>query len=200
MDNIVLFGGTFNPIHNLHIKIALDACEHFKFSRIDLLPCFIPVHKTTTLCSKHRIEMLKIAIKNHKNLSLNLTEISRATPSYMIDTLRDIKSNNHNSTIYLIIGSDSLNNLHKWKEWQGILSKANIIVAKRRGYEIDPIPEVSSKITQSIHNNQIGNIYILPKIYDDVSSSNIRNNISVNEDKNINNDVFNYIKNHSIYS
>ena len=125
MHNIVLFGGTFNPVHNLHIKIALDACEYFKFSSIELLPCFIPVHKTTTLCSKHRIEMLKIAVRNHKNLSLNLTEISRATPSYMIDTLTYIKSNNHNATIYLIIGSDSLNNFHKWKDWRVFLSFSN---------------------------------------------------------------------------
>ena len=122
--HIGILGGSFNPVHNMHINIALDAYNSLKLDSVELLPCSIPVHKSEILSQKHRVELLKLAIKGIKgNVNINMTEIDRGGNSYTVDTILDLKRDD--TILSLIIGSDSLNNFTKWKNWQLILKNCN---------------------------------------------------------------------------
>lgn len=203
VNSIAIFGGSFNPIHNMHINIALDVKNTFDFDQIELMPCHIPVHKKSIASSYDRVAMLKLAIRNYNSLKINTLEIERGGPSYMIDTLLAIKEST-GKVVYLIIGSDSLNNFHKWKEWQKILANCNLIIAPRIGSEIRIANDIRNKITNSISEikkQSSGLIYIMPKIYKNTSSSEERQNIYNKYKKNdLDKLVAEYISTNRMYS
>jgi len=82
--------------------------------------------------------MLKIALKGNKGFFLSLVEIKRKGISYTIDTLKELKNKYTDSEFFLIMGSDSLNEIQTWKNWEEVLSGAHLIVFKREN--IEPLP------------------------------------------------------------
>ena len=149
--------------------------------------------------------MLRAATTAYNNIKIDLREINRQGKSYMIDTINEIKAENQATTILLVIGSDSLNNLHTWKNWQQILELTNIIVAPRKGTEIKPIDTIAAKTTiykEDLVKLKQGAIYILPKKYENISSSNIREKISTNTNVKdlIEYNVYEIIKSECLYN
>ncbi len=203
LNSIAIFGGSFNPIHNMHINIALDVKNTFNFDKVELVPCHTPVHKDIIANSNDRVAMLKLAIRNYNSLKINTIELERGGPSYMIDTLLAIKKST-GKVIYLIIGSDSLNNFHKWKDWKKILFNCNLIIAPRIGNEINIDLDIRNKITNSISEMKkqcSGLIYIMPGIYNNTSSSEERRNIYNQDTKhNLDELVTEYINTKNLYS
>jgi nicotinate-nucleotide adenylyltransferase len=142
MKNIGLFGGTFNPIHNTHLKLADAFCK-----QADLDSCFfIPANISPTkrgdisineVSNKHRIEMLKIAIRNRKKFKLDTYEIKRGGISYTINTILNYREKYQKSQIHLLIGSDQFNDFKSWKRWKEILSLVTLCIAERPGSEIN---------------------------------------------------------------
>src|SRR5690348_6408680 len=85
---IGILGGTFDPIHIGHLRMAWEAYEKYHLEEVRFIPCALPVHKKAPLASvKARVEMLKLALKPCSAFTLDLREIQRKTPSYMIETL-----------------------------------------------------------------------------------------------------------------
>ena len=132
---IGIFGGTFNPIHHGHlINIALVK-ENFDLDLILLIPVKEPVHKSLSdnILPGDRLKMVELAIADERCYKALDIEIKRESPSYTITTLEELKKIYCNDELFLIIGSDSFNELDTWREYKKILSDYTVIVLQRPG-------------------------------------------------------------------
>lgn len=135
MKRTGIFGGTFNPVHAGHLINLEFVRDQLQLDRILLIPAKEPVHKTITdsITPSQRLDMLKLAIEGNPYLEASSLEITRAEPSYTLYTVNDLKSINPEDEFFLIIGSDSFNELDTWKSYAEILMTVNIAVMKRPG-------------------------------------------------------------------
>ena len=127
-----VFGGTFDPIHYGHLITAVAVKEIRRLDKIIFIPSFIAPHKIDRLCSSpiHRIDMLKLAIREIPYFDYSDFEIEKEGVSYTIDTLKFLK--NKYDDIELIIGYDNLLEFSTWKNPEEILTMLKLIVLKRK--------------------------------------------------------------------
>ena len=139
---ICLFGGTFDPPHIGHLLIAQTVCEAENFDKILFMPAYSPAHKNGITNIDHRINMVKIAIKDNPKFEYSDVDVIRKGTSYSIDSIIDIKKKLkvEKDGIYYLIGSDSLIDLKNWKKPREILKEAKVIVAIRPGFRPSDIP------------------------------------------------------------
>jgi len=139
---ICIFGGTFDPPHIGHLLIAQTVCEVEDFDKILFVPAYSPPHKNHITTIEHRINMVKIAIRDNPKFEYSDVDVVREGTSYTIDTIVDIKKRIDSSKdeIYYLIGSDSLIDFKNWKRPRKILEEAKVIVAIRPGFSPSDIP------------------------------------------------------------
>lgn len=132
------YGGTFDPVHNGHIAIALAARDALA-STIWLMPAADPPHRAPPGASADdRAAMLELAIQGHSGLRVDRRELQRDTPSYTIDTLRELRAKHgEDAPIAFVIGADSLHGFASWKEPEALISGAHWVVAERPGSALD---------------------------------------------------------------
>lgn len=149
---IGLLGGSFNPVHIVHIRLALSARIQAHLQEVQLLPAAQPWQKDAIeVSTEDRINMLKLAINGHPELNLNLVEIERGGPTYTIDTLRELPDD---ADYFWIMGSDQLNNFCSWDHWQEILDYVQLVVAKRPDYQLQ-LPDALSQELSKRNSNII---------------------------------------------
>jgi len=185
--NIVIMGGTFDPIHNGHIETAKETAQWLNVDHVFLLPAHIPPHKSSTRANAiHRENMVKIICQQLPLFQLDDRELTRKTPSFTVTSLEEIKQEQPDSKIFFIIGMDSLLNFTSWHQWQKILSLCHLVVNIRPGY---PLKQINTATQELLKNHQISNIsgitqkdaggIILHKNQSfDISSSEIREQLS----------------------
>jgi nicotinate-nucleotide adenylyltransferase len=144
LDNLLIFGGTFDPVHNGHIKTAITVQDNFHFDHFVFLPCKIPVLKNDSVATpEQRLSMLTLALNEHPDyhFEIDAREMTRSTPSYMVTTLEDYRHEKGGSvSITLLMGADAFEQLHRWYKWERLLQLANILVIERPGLQdIPPI-------------------------------------------------------------
>ena len=115
---IGILGGTFDPIHLGHLYLARKVLSKFSLNKIIFIPVYLPPHKKNIKITdaKHRCNMLKLAVANYKRFKVSDIEIKRKDLSYSVETLHEFRKQYGVSTeLFFITGSDSLKELHKWK-------------------------------------------------------------------------------------
>ena len=139
---ICLFGGTFDPPHIGHLLVAQTVCEAENFDKVLFIPAYSPPHKNGITTIDHRINMVKIAIKDNPKFEYSDVDVLRKGTSYSIDSIIDIKKKLkvNKKEIHYLIGSDSLIDFKNWKEPREILKEARVIVAIRPGFRPSDIP------------------------------------------------------------
>lgn len=148
MRNIALFGGTFDPIHNGHIQTSLRIQSTFNFDSYLFLPCKTPTMKPPAYASnQQRVEMIQLAIKPYNEFTLDLREMNRDTPSYMVDTLTSLKEEFPSDVITLILGYDAFLSLPKWHEWEKVVSMAQLLVMNRSSSSSKEIPDTLQNLS-----------------------------------------------------
>lgn len=141
---IGILGGTFDPIHHGHLRLALELTQQLPLAEMRFIPCREPVHRDPTLASaKQRWQMLTLAIKDQAKFIADDREINRNTPSYMFDTLTSLRQElSDDQHLCLILGVDALNNFTKWYKWQDILTLCHIIAVERPDWLSHHMPDV----------------------------------------------------------
>lgn len=192
---IGIFGGSFNPPHNMHKNIAKELIEKGYLDKVIFVPTGMKYeYKNNLLNDKIRVKMLSLMIKDEKNMKISKYELKNKTV-YTYETLNYFKKKYKNDEIYFICGTDNLTYMDTWAKGIDILENYKILVIKR---ETDDINEIIKRLKKYQKN-----IIITDIIPNNISSTKIRNMIK-DENKNINNyldlSVLNYIKRKKIYT
>lgn len=139
----LLYGGTFDPVHNGHLAIARCARDELA-SPVRLMPAADPPHRAPPGAdAAQRAAMLELAIAGEPGLSVDLRELVRAkehpgVPSWTVDTLRQLRAQiGASQPVALLIGADSLLGLPEWREWKRLLELAHLVVADRPGSPLE---------------------------------------------------------------
>jgi len=131
-DAIGLFGGTFDPVHFGHLRAALEAREKLGLSRLRLLPAGDPPHRSDTVATAaQRLAMLDLAVASCEGLQVDDRELRRAGPSFMVDTLAEVRREAGTAPVLLLIGQDAANALDSWHRWRDLFSLAHLVVMRR---------------------------------------------------------------------
>lgn len=135
---IALFGGTFDPVHFGHLRMALELKEALGFDEMRLLPCHQPRHRQTPgVSSEHRRQMLALAIRDCPQLAMDDRELRRGGDTYTVDTLEELRAELGDSvSISFCMGLDSLLTLTSWHRWHRLLELAHLVVVTRPGWQL----------------------------------------------------------------
>lgn len=195
---IVIFGGTFNPIHLGHKEIIDKVSSLVDVDKVLIVPTKIPPHKTAhSLASEvDRVEMCKLIASQYNNVEVCCVELERTGKSYTIDTLHEIKRRYPEFDIAITIGADMVVTFDEWKDYLLIVKLCRIITFKRGDTDISSYREGINKLQQ--YGADI--IEISDEIIN-ISSTEIRNAILNNEDTSeyLDGSVANYITEHGVY-
>ncbi|MDR3330823.1 MAG: nicotinate (nicotinamide) nucleotide adenylyltransferase [Endomicrobium sp.] len=137
MSKVAIFGGSFDPVHRAHIRIAKLALESFDLRQLNFVIAYAPPHKIKQYaCVEDRISMLKFAIEKLDKSEVSLYETQKRETVYSYQTLDYFQNLYPTDEICMIIGSDSLLSLPTWENIDYLASKYRFIVAKRSGIDI----------------------------------------------------------------
>ncbi|HPD66575.1 MAG TPA: nicotinate (nicotinamide) nucleotide adenylyltransferase [Ignavibacteriales bacterium] len=191
--NIALFGGSFNPIHIGHLITANFVREEYQLKKIIFVPCFINPHKKTNYQfedANHRLNMIKLSIKDNPYFEVSNYEISKSDISFSIDTIKYFY-NLYQEKIYFIIGYDSYLTLNKWKDINDFSKYCEMIVLTRNNSSFDTNYKPTDDLI--IHFPNTPNI--------EISSTDIRKRIQVNKSIKYltSDDVIKYIEKYQLY-
>ena len=144
-SRIGVLGGTFDPIHFAHLRLAEEVAEAFLLDTVRLIPSADPPHRTSPGASaQDRLRMVRLALESAgDHLVADGSELERVGKSYMVDTLKALREENPSESISLILGTDAFIELMTWYEWQQLFTLAHIIVASRPNL---PISQLKNKL------------------------------------------------------
>ena len=190
-EKIGLFFGTFDPIHNGHLRIAKYITEEKLADKVWLIVTpENPIKVGSKISSfNHRFNMAKIATENYDNIIPSDLEVNLKKPNYTIDTLEYISNKLKDIEFSLIIGEDNYKIFDTWKDYKKIINKYKIFIYPRKG-----------TLNENLHIINENTMYIGgPRI--DLSSTNIRKIVSNNSDPKdlISNKVMEYINSNKLY-
>ncbi|MBI2316321.1 MAG: nicotinate-nucleotide adenylyltransferase [Betaproteobacteria bacterium] len=131
-----LLGGTFDPVHLGHLRLAEEALERLRLSRIRWIPSGHPGHRGAPVAgAAERIAMLKLAIAGHPRFDLDEADAWPKQPLYTVHTLERLRAElGRELPLVLVIGADQLQAFNTWHEWRRLFDLAHIAAAERPGY------------------------------------------------------------------
>jgi nicotinate-nucleotide adenylyltransferase len=133
---LAIFGGTFDPVHLGHLSVAWEAAELLD-AEVRLLPASVPPHRMAPIASaEQRVAMLRAALQGQSRLTLDTRELQRSGPSYTIDTLTELRAEQGERPLVLLLGADAFAGLPSWHRWRELFDVAHIGVLSRPGMEV----------------------------------------------------------------
>ena len=184
-----ILGGTFDPIHLGHLRLAEEMYEELNLSKVLLMPGAQPPHKGDRQVApfSDRVEMVKIGTQYSGYLDVSDIEGQRKGPSYSIETIRIIReSYGIDLELFFILGSDAFKEIKTWKEYQSLFKITNFIVIERPGITLGELGTFIQSLdaglnegnTKNIFLNATGNYVLIKKMSQlDISSTQIRQKI-----------------------
>ncbi|MFO8031988.1 MAG: nicotinate-nucleotide adenylyltransferase [Desulfohalobiaceae bacterium] len=132
-----VLGGSFNPVHNGHLRLALEVLEALGLQRVELVPAPRPPHKAeqNLMPFELRCELLQLAVESCPGLEINLLEAERPGVSYTYHTLQDYNQEYSSRDLFFILGSNDLLTLPQWYKWSCLPELASFAVVGRQGLE-----------------------------------------------------------------
>lgn len=195
---IGIYGGSFNPVHNGHIHLALTAAEELELDMVYLVPSGISPHRSSAeyASGDDRLEMLRLASEPYKKLGVCDFEIRREGKSYTICTVEEFRRRFPDDELFLLVGSDMLMCFDSWNRFEDILREVTLVVVSRKDGDADALRQKADEL------RKFGKILVSGSHPVEISSTEIRKNFSKNEkfscylDKN----VVQYIRSKNLYS
>ena len=210
---VALLGGSFDPVHYGHMALAALFAKLLALDELRIIPAGNPWQKKGLQASgEQRLDMLALALQEAQlTATLDRQEIERATPSYSIDTLRNVRAElGPDASIVLLMGADQLQHLDTWREWRALFDLAHIGVAARPGYALTDaaLPAaVANELQQrqgnleQLRNTPSGHAYLAQTLDVDISATQVRAALQRGETANslISPVVLDYIQQHNLY-
>mgnify|MGYP004567336233 FL=1 len=199
MMKIGIMGGTFNPIHNVHLLMAEEAARQFKLDEVWFMPSKNPPHKkgADIVSAAHRTRMICHAIEGNPKFVFSDLELRREGTTYTSDTLEIIEKENPDCEIYFILGGDSLREIETWHKPAFVMRHCHILAADREDETGKQLKEKAEELRKT-YKAEISFIK-MPLI--DISSSELRRQLQKGQsvDYRIPDAVMKYIRFHSLY-
>ncbi|MBI3016736.1 MAG: nicotinate-nucleotide adenylyltransferase [Deltaproteobacteria bacterium] len=194
-QKVGIFGGTFDPIHNGHLRVALHIEEKLKLNHIYFVPAYRSPYKTdeSFAAPHHRSEMVKRAIIPFPHFSVSEFELNKKGVSYTIDTLKHYQGLlSPDAELYFILGTDAFLGIAQWKQVADLFAIAHLVVVSRPGYQFKPLSQIlkNDKLAKEFvalsenkeYQHFTGHhIYFFELPTMDISSSELRDKISQHE-------------------
>ena len=211
----LMFGGTFDPIHNGHLRMAVELREAVEIDTscqptIHLVPSHVPPHRGIPGASAdQRLQMLVAAVKGEPGLEIDRRELRRVEPSYSVDTLMQLRDElGPEVPLAMAVGTDSFATIDCWHQWSKIIQLAHIIVIERPGYNLASGTEASNLLSLRRAGTVTellaapgGRVLPLSLSLLDISATDIRARIAAGRSPRylLPDAVWGYISDHSLY-
>jgi len=164
MSPLVFMGGTFDPVHNGHLRTALELKQWLGVDQVCLIPSGAPVHRDEPGCTpRQRLEMVQLAVQDEPALTADAREIESDAPSYSLLTLQALRAERGaDCPIIMTMGMDAYQTLPGWYEWQSFLEYAHILVLARPGYAGQDAPAGLLEYTRRHQASAVGELLQQP--------------------------------------
>jgi nicotinate-nucleotide adenylyltransferase len=177
-----ILGGTFDPVHHGHLRIALEVLEALDLAEVRFIPSRLPPHRGQPQATPaQRLALLRLAVAGQPGFIVDERELRRGGPSYMVDTLASLRAEVGNTPLCLLLGRDAFNDLPGWHRWRNILEFTHLIVLERPGAAPTPPGELSQLLERCIldhpgalREKAAGGILIQPVTQLAISATRIR--------------------------
>ena len=181
---IGILGGTFDPIHFGHLRPALEIFEQLDLEELRLIPSATPPHRWQPEASDlHRLAMVKLAVKDVDGLVVDDREYHREGASYTVDTLASIREEiGEDKPLCMLIGMDAFEHFTSWRNWQGIIDLAHIVISSRPGTDMIALQDwMKDKIVDTkdaLHNAPSGKLFFADVSQLELSATYLRKQVS----------------------
>jgi nicotinate-nucleotide adenylyltransferase len=180
---IALFGGTFDPIHLGHTRVAKSAASQIDAAEVVFIPAkcsplkgFLP-----SATDDDRLRMIELATQDDDRFSVSDCELHRPAPSYTLDTVKHFQQEyGDDASIYWLIGADSVDDLILWHRIDALIDACNLAVMVRGGYEAPSFDKHLQVLGPDRVEKLRKNVIETPSI--DISSTEVRRRLAAGED------------------
>ncbi len=183
MKPLGIFGGTFDPIHFGHLRTAFELLQVLSIGELRFVPAGNPPHRDVPLAEASlRLAMVRAAIASQPGFAVDDREVRRVGPSYTVTTLSELRSEQPQCPLVLVVGMDAFLGLPTWHQWREILQLAHVAVAHRPGWRAPTSGALGELLQQrgtdrvlDLHESLAGRIYVHPVTQLEISSTDLRN-------------------------
>jgi nicotinate-nucleotide adenylyltransferase len=190
---IGILGGTFDPLHYGHLRLAQELVEGLVLGEARFIPAGLPPHRSQPFASpQQRLDMVRLGIDGNPLFMLDEREISKPTPSYSVETLLDLRRElGAIQPLCLFMGTDAFLGLATWHRWRELFDLAHIVVAQRPGVAgitrstatlpTELLDELNRRLTnepEALRDAPSGAILVHPVTALDISATQIRSEIA----------------------
>ncbi|HVK53754.1 MAG TPA: nicotinate-nucleotide adenylyltransferase [Burkholderiales bacterium] len=188
MEPIGILGGTFDPIHFGHLRLAEEAADALNLETVRFIPAGLPYHRDSKATgAEHRLVMARLAIADNPRFMLDAREVQRDGPSYTVDTLLELRAElGAEIPIVVLMGTDAFSRIATWHRYRELFPLAHIAILTRAGMPADWLNAVDSDLRKELkgrlithervlHDGPGGCIISVPMTPLEISATNIRN-------------------------
>jgi nicotinate-nucleotide adenylyltransferase len=177
-----VLGGTFDPIHNGHLRPAVELLERLGLAEVRLVPGAVPPHRgAPRVTARQRLELVRRAVSGVPGLAVDDRELRRSGPSYTVQTLISLREELGARPLCFAMGADAFAGLHRWHRWRELTDYAHIVVLHRPGQHPRLAPELASWLeprrsdrAEAVPDAPAGSVLFLTVTSLDVSATRIR--------------------------
>jgi nicotinate-nucleotide adenylyltransferase len=189
MRPLAVLGGTFDPIHIAHLAVAWEAAELLD-AEVRLMPASVPPHRPPPIAdATTRVAMLRAALRGQDRLGLDTRELARGGPSYTVDTLAELRAEEGDRPLVLLLGADAFAGLPGWHRWQALFESAHIGILSRPGAPLTWPRELADEVAprrvrepRLLHGVPAGKVVELEVTPLEISATRIRDLLAAGRD------------------
>ena len=189
---IGIFGGTFDPVHYGHLRLAQELGELLRLAEVRIIPAGTPPHRAAPqVTAEQRLEMVRLAVVGNPLLTVDDREVRRSGPGYTVDTLTELRQQlGPSRPLCLVLGADAFLELATWHRWHDLFGLAHLVIAHRPGFPPESWParmpeplarEYSARLLRQpfgVHLSPAGGIVTQAIAALDISASMIRDSLT----------------------
>ena len=151
-----LFGGTFDPVHFGHLRLAEEAIGHLGLGGVRWIPAGQPPHRgVPEVTAEQRLEMVLRCTAENEHFSVDASEVKAAAPSYTVHTLERLRAElGAEQSLILLVGADAFAGLSGWHRWRDIFSLAHVAVSHRPGFPVE-ITSLPHELATEFHDRHL---------------------------------------------